>query len=103
MTDSTSRGPRSLKDLLGSSSPLDRLRSEAEKRLALADFLKDALPESLREAVLSCNLRDDGTLVVSTTGPAWAARLRFEGDALLSRCRERHPAAARVRVRVATI
>lgn len=94
-------GPRSLKDLLGSSTPLDDLRAEAEKRLALADFLREALPGDLRGAVLSCNLHDDGTLVVSTPGPAWAARLRFESDALLSRCRERHPSATRVRVRVA--
>lgn len=95
-----STGPRSLKDLLDAGSPLDQLKHEVDRRLELADHLRSALPEPLQPALLNCNLRDDGTLVITTPSPAWAARLRFETESLLQRCRERFPSTARVRVRV---
>ena len=69
-------------------------------RLDLADDLRKILPPDLQAALTGCNLRGDGTLVVTTDSPAWAARLRFESEALLRACRGRFPEAARVRVRV---
>ena len=95
-------GPRSLKDLLDDGALLGRLRQEVDRRVELADHLRSGLPPDLQPALLDCNLRNDGTLVVTTPSSAWAARLRFETETLLERCRQQHPAAARVRVRVRT-
>jgi hypothetical protein len=98
----SSTRPRSLKEILGNGAGLSRLGEEAVQRLNLADYLREGLPVELRLVVAACNLRDDGTLVISTSSPEWASRLRFESDSLLARCRERFPAATRVRVRVDT-
>lgn len=92
--------PRSLGELISSGGALSGLTEEVERRLDLADYLRAAVPEGLRAAISACSLRPDGTLVISTSGPEWAARLRFESDAVLCRCRQRFPAAARVKVRV---
>lgn len=92
--------PRSFGELIGTDSSLARLQQEARGRLELASQLRQALPDELRPALAGCNLRPDGTLVLIAPSPAWAARLRFEGEALLGHCRERFPAAARVRIRV---
>jgi hypothetical protein len=66
----------------------------------LAAALRSALPADLAAALRSASLADDGTLVVTTASPVWAARLRFHGETLLATCRARHPAVARVRIRV---
>lgn len=84
------------------SSRLGGLAAAATDRLALLEVLRQRLPADLQECLLACNVRDDGTLVVTAASPAWAARLRFESAALLSGCRERFPAATRVRVRSTT-
>jgi hypothetical protein len=97
------KGPRSLGDVLGAAGGLRRLSAAAGHRLELARHLRAALDPSLRESLSSCNLRDDGTLVITAPSPAWAARLRFESAALLACCREHHPETERVRVRVTAI
>lgn len=94
--------PRGLGELLASDSALGALAKAASRRLDLADAVRDQLPADLASAVTSCNLRPEGTLVVTAASPEWAARLRFEGDRILSGCRARWPDAARVRVRVGT-
>ena len=43
----------------------------------------------------------DGALVVRTTAPEWAARLRFETERLLALSREVYPGTTSVKVRVA--
>ena len=73
---------------------------EAQSRIELADKIRAGLPEPLDQHIEACNLRDDGTLVVLATNPEWAARLRFESDKMLSHCRQQHPGAARVKIRV---
>ena len=94
-------GPKSLSELLcDADSPIRRLADEAQSRVELADRVRAGLPAPLNRHIEACNLRDDGTLVVTTTSPEWAARLRFEGDSILSRCRQQHPGAARVKIRV---
>lgn len=84
------------------SGPLDALAKAASSRLDLADGVRKRLPAELATAVAACNLRPDGTLVVTAASPEWAARLRFEAEGILAGCRPEWPAAARVRVRVGT-
>ncbi len=89
-------------DLLSrSDSGLGRLARRAEAAMDLAEALRACLPDGLGAELRAASLRDDGTLVVLASSPAWAARLRFESGTLLSRCREHHPAARTVEVRVA--
>jgi hypothetical protein len=94
--------PRALADLFGGNPALSALSQAASLRVTLWEAVREALDEPLREQVLACNLRDDGTLVVTTASPAWAARLRFEAERMLDACRERFPGAVRVRVRIST-
>jgi predicted nucleic acid-binding Zn ribbon protein len=61
------------------------------------------VPPALGVAITACNLRPDGTLVVTAASPEWAARLRFEADGILAGCRLTWPAATRVRIRVGTV
>lgn len=99
-------GPRALADLLKAGTappgPLGALARAAESRLVLADEIRRHLPPDLAGGVASCNLRADGTLVVTATSPDWAARLRFEAEGILASCRAGWPATTRVRVRVGT-
>lgn len=82
------------------SSPLGALARAASSRLDLADCVRKQLPGELAAAVSACNLRPDGTLVVTAASPEWAARLRFEADGILAGCRPQWPGAARVQFRV---
>lgn len=92
---------RSVGDLLATdNSALGQLARAADRQIELADCVRRQLPVDLAGAVTACNLRPDGTLVVTTAGPEWASRLRFEGGTILAGCRKGWPAAARVQVRV---
>lgn len=96
----TAKGPKSLGELLGGGQgALARLAREADRRVELGEHLRAGLAPELRDAVVACNLRDDGTVVVMAASPAWAARLRYEGENLLAHCRQRFPAVTRLRVR----
>ncbi len=93
---------KSLSDLLHRpTGPLADLARRAAGAEELAAALRASLGPELAAELRAAHLRPDGTLVILAASPAWAARLRFEAQALLARCRERHPQAARVRVRVA--
>jgi len=97
----SSKQPKSLSEIVsGSGSPLHDLAKQAQKRLALAEFLRSGMAEELAPHLLAANLHDDGCLVVLTDAPEWAARLRFESGLLLSLCRQQHPAATQVKIRV---
>ena len=97
----SSSGPKSLSQLLAAKGgTMQRLADEASQRVALTDHLRSSIDPEIGAHLAGANLRDDGTLIVLASSPEWAARLRFESDNLLSKCREFHPAAARVRVRV---
>ncbi|MEO7387322.1 MAG: DciA family protein [Gammaproteobacteria bacterium] len=102
MRTSSGKGPRGLGELLALDSPLGALAKAAGRRLELADAVRKQLPTELAAAVASCNLRPDGTLVVTAASPEWASRLRFEADGILAGCRPFWPAAARIRFRVGT-
>ncbi len=102
MSNSSGKGPRGLGELMALSSPLGALAKAASSRLELADCVRQQLAGELATAVTACNLRPDGTLVITATRPEWAARLRFEADGILAACRPHWPEAARVRFRVGT-
>ena len=74
-----------LRNLLksGSSADLERVIQRARELDDLAVILRNALPGELAENLVSANVRENGELVVVTTSSGWAARLRFETDALL--------------------
>jgi len=95
-------GPQALSDLIRADSPLGALARAASSRLDLVDCARRQLPAELASAIVACNLRPDGTLVVTATSSEWAARLRYEADGILSGCQGNWPAAARVRFRVGT-
>ena len=71
----------------------------ARSMAALADRLAAALPDELRPGLRAANIRDD-ELVVIADSPAWAARLRFEGDKLLAAARAADEPVTSVSVRV---
>ena len=66
----------------------------------LVSRIRTALPADEAASIVAANLRDDGTLVVLVSSPAWASRLRFESDALIKAAGSEKPA-SRCEVRVA--
>ena len=102
MSNPSRNGPRALGELFGANTALSALARAAGSRVDLADQIRGQLPPTLAAAVTACNLRPDGTLVVTTSSSEWAARLRFEAESVLAGCRVDWPAAARVRFRVGT-
>jgi len=94
--------PKSLSQLLQDpDSALGRLAETARHKLALTEHIRDGLPPHLATELLHCSIDDAGTLIVRTSGPEWAARLRFETETLLSLSREINPETTSVKVRVA--
>ncbi|MEZ5566283.1 MAG: DciA family protein [Gammaproteobacteria bacterium] len=91
---------KGLGELLGADSALAQLARTAGRQVEVADCVRQQLSTDLAGAIAACNLRPDGTLVVTALSPEWAARLRFEADAILTGCRVNWPAAARVQIRV---
>ncbi|NND35681.1 MAG: DUF721 domain-containing protein [Gammaproteobacteria bacterium] len=67
----------------------------------MSEHIRKGLTPDLGAEVLHCGVDDHGTLVVRTSSPEWANRLRFENEKLLALCRELHPETTSVRVRVA--
>ncbi|MCC5795032.1 MAG: DUF721 domain-containing protein [Chromatiales bacterium] len=95
-----SQAPRALGELIGSGL-LDSLAASARAQSGLTDQLRKNLEPDLAPALLLATLHSDGTLVLTASSPAWAARMQFAGPQLLERCRELLPEARRFRVRTA--
>jgi hypothetical protein len=75
--------PKPLSELFSSpNSGLGQLAGAARRRAELSDFLRSNIDPALAGALVHCNLRDDGTLIVTALNPEWAARLRFESAQL---------------------
>jgi hypothetical protein len=102
MSDASRNQPRSLGALFGEVKALGALAEAAERHIDLATQVRTALGEPLGSYVSACNLRPDGTLIVTAANPERAARLRFEAETILGACRRRFPAASRVKVRTGT-
>ena len=91
-----------LKNLLNSDAcgELGDLVRRAREMGELTHIMSKALPDEYAGAIVAANLRDDGDLVVIAASSAWASRLRFETDLLLSAARQAglNPGACRVSV-----
>lgn len=97
----SNKGPKTLGELaLNSHSAFGRLHREADRRGQLTSHLCRQLPADIAPGVNSCNLGADGVLTVFSNGPAWASRLRFEAEQILSICRAKEPSISSVKVRV---
>lgn len=66
----------------------------------LVRSLQGAVPAETGHHILAANVRDDGELVILASSPAWAAKLRFEAEALLQAARDAHVDATSCKVRV---
>jgi hypothetical protein len=84
----------------GPGSSLDKLVQHAQKMESLTAVLKTALPSDVAEHLVAANISEDGELVLIGSSPAWASRLRFEGEALLEAARQAGETVSRCRVRV---
>jgi hypothetical protein len=102
MSDTSRKEPRSLGALFTQVKALGALAEAAEQHIDLATQVRTALGKPLGQYVSACNLRPDGTLIVTATNSEWATRLRFEAETILSACRKAFPAASRIKVRVGT-
>ena len=76
-----------LQNLLGSTSGLTKIVRRAQDMEALAERLRQQLPDAAADALLAVNLREDGELVLIVPSSAWASRLRFESEALADTAR----------------
>ena len=66
----------------------------------LAEALAGALPPDEAASLVAANVREDGELVVVCRSPAWAARLRYKADTLLTAARQYGAAVERITIRV---
>jgi hypothetical protein len=53
----------------------------------LVKLLQDSLPSEQRAAISAANIRDDGELVVLANSSAWASRLRYETEIMMTAAR----------------
>ena len=92
-----------LEELLGraDSGPLKKVISRARAMDDLAARLRAALDPEAAPHLVAANLRDGGELAIVCSSPAWAARLRFESDALVEAARAAGLDARRCTIRVA--
>ena len=66
----------------------------------LVGLLQAALPDDMSGCIRAANIRDNGELVVLAASPAWAAKLRFEADVLLTAANAAGAAATSCSVKV---
>lgn len=78
---------------------LDKLVEKAQKLQVLGDRLKAGLDDEAAASLLSANVQDRDLIVVAASS-AWAARLRFESEALLAAARDAGEDVTRCQVRV---
>ncbi len=91
-----------MSELLGTpGTQIGRLAAQARAKVDLTDHIRKALPSELGAEIVHCAVENCGTLIVRTTSPEWANRLRFENEQLLTLARQRHPEATQVKIRVA--
>jgi hypothetical protein len=66
----------------------------------LVTALQRALPDDMTQSIRAANIRDNGELVILAASPAWAAKLRFEADALMNAARQGGAEVTSYKVRV---
>ena len=95
--------PKKLDELLNSNKNegLSTLVDRAEAIGALTQAVQNALPPDLTASLIAANTDDDGQLIVVARSPAFAARLRFEHDALIAAAKSAGESVESVKIRVA--
>ena len=93
---------KSLENLLNrdGSDGLGDVVRKAREMGDLVTRLQESLGAEAGAHVRAANIRDDGTLVVLASSPAWASRLRFEEDRLLAAARDSGADVSACQVRV---
>ncbi len=91
-----------LEDLLNpcQNTELADVVTRAREMGALTERLAAALPAEFSDGLVAANVRPDGELVVIARSPAWAARLRYEGERLQAAASKAGQRVERVSVRV---
>jgi hypothetical protein len=91
-----------LDKLLRSGSPgrLEKIVQRAQDMGDLAHTLRSALPGDAAPHLLAANLREQGELVLICSSSSWAARIRFESQAVLDAARKAGLNADRCSVKV---
>lgn len=84
----------------GAGDSLQKLVHHAQQMDALTAALRAVLPGETARNLVAANLREDGELVLICASPAWASRLRFESENLVSAARRAGFAAQSMRVSV---
>lgn len=79
---------------------LAKLVRKAREMGQLLEIMRRELPADIGAGISAANLRDNGELVVLAGSPAWAAKLRFEVDALIEAARVSGADVKSCRVRV---
>jgi hypothetical protein len=72
----------------GSGDRLETLVRRAQNMVDLVQILRAALPADAAPQLLAANLREQGELVLICSSSSWAARLRFESEAVLRAARK---------------
>jgi len=54
----------------------------------LLELLQQSIPSITSGSIRAANIRDNGELVILASSPAWAAKLRFETDAMMAATRK---------------
>jgi hypothetical protein len=83
-----------------SSGRLEEIIRRARQNQDLTELVKSHINKELADGLVSVSVQKD-ELVVIASSSAWAARLRFEADALLRAARAETAGIARCQVRVA--
>jgi len=93
---------KKLENLLKSGIPgsLDQIIRTANDMDSLTGALRNALAPEMADQLVAANARDDGILVIICSSSAWASRIRFESESLLSAAKRAGFSADSVRVSV---
>jgi hypothetical protein len=84
----------------GSGDRLNKLVEHSQNMGNLAQLLRSSLPDDVAAHLLAANLRDPGELVLICSSSSWAARLRYESEALMKAARKAGIEASRCSIKV---
>jgi hypothetical protein len=84
----------------GTGDRLGQLVEHSRNMGNLAQLLKSALPEDAAPHLLAANLKEPGELVLICSSSSWAARLRYESEALMKAARKAGVKADRCSIKV---
>lgn len=91
--------PSRLSSVIEKSCHLDHLVRMLRQQQALLGEIQGLLPSSLARHCLHARIRGE-SLVIHVDSPAWASKLRFQGQALLRALRAKAPNLRKLSVRI---